>query len=54
MTEFVVTDINIVQDAQRCGRGVSAILSEKWRLNSCGRFERRLSESGEMAVNDER
>lgn len=41
-----------MQDAQRCGRGVSAILSEKWRLNSSCRSERRPSGPRKMAVAD--
>lgn len=39
-----------MQDAQRCGRGVSAILSEKWRLNSSCGCERRPSGTREMSV----
>ena len=50
--EFAVKGINIVQAAQRCGRGVSAILSEKWRLNSSCRSERRPSGPRKMAVDD--
>lgn len=41
-----------MQVAQRCGRGVSAILSEKWRRNSSSRSERTPSGRRKMANND--